>query len=106
MSTSLAPRPPLDPITIRAQESLVDRPAHERLLLSAGYSLRELAKQMQVNPAQLHRALTMASSAGRLTERWRHRLTAACGVSDAELVSLFGLPPLKHLLVTGDAADA
>lgn len=66
-------------------------PPHERLLLLAGCSLRELARRVGVVHTRLSAVFSDATAFGRLSPEWSERLATAVGATAGEIDELFGV---------------
>lgn len=94
LSTSLANAEPgarPDPLSARAMAQVAVMPPHERLLLLAGCSLRELARRLGVVHTRLSAVFADATAFGRLSPEWSERLAAAVDATPAEVDTLFGI---------------
>ena len=66
-------------------------PPHERLLLLADCSLRELARRLGVVHTRLSAVFSDATAFRRLSPEWAARLAAAVNATPGEIDALFGL---------------
>ena len=64
---------------------------HERLLLLAGCSLRELARQVGTTHTRLSTVFADATAFGRLSPEWAARLAVAVDATAADVDALFGI---------------
>jgi plasmid maintenance system antidote protein VapI len=80
-----------DPLSARAMAQVAVMPPHERLLLLAGCSLRELARRLGVVHTRLSAVFADATAYGRLSPEWSGRLAAAVDATPAEVDTLFGI---------------
>jgi hypothetical protein len=80
-----------DPLSARAMARVATLPPHERLLLLANCSLRELARRLGVVHTRLAAVFSDATAFGRLSVEWRDRLAGAVSAAPAEVDALFGI---------------
>ena len=66
-------------------------PPHERLLLLADCSLRELARRLGVVHTRLSAVFSDATAFRRLSPEWAARLAAAVNATPGEIDALFGI---------------
>lgn len=108
MTSATSPQLPLarsaptaaDPISARAMAQVAAMPPHERLLLLAGCSLRELARRLGVVHTRLSAVFADATAFGRLSPEWSERLAAAVGATPEEVDELFGV---RRTMPAGDS---
>ena len=80
-----------DPLSARAMAQVAAMAPHERLLLLAGCSLRELARRLGVVHARLSAVFAEATAFGRLSSEWAERLASAVDATPEEIDALFGV---------------
>jgi len=80
-----------DALSARAMTQVVAMRPHERLLLLAGCSLRELARRVGTTHTRLSAIFADATAFGRLSSEWAARLAVAVDATAADVDALFGI---------------